>query len=142
MRLGVRILSSLWASRITASARHGRAEVRLMYGSGLPYSSLGAGADPSTPALPEVPLPATPGEVAPPLARPPRDFLRIDVQLSRTFNPRLRGRETALTPYVRVMNALDRRDNLFYRYSPTGDLEAAPAATLPILPVFGLEWKL
>jgi len=41
-----------------------------------------------------------------------------------------------------VMNALDRRDNLFYRYSRTGDLEPAPTTTLPILPVFGVEWKL
>jgi len=127
---------------LAAQGRHGRAEARLAYGSGLPYSSLGSGADPSSPNLPEVPVPTSPGEVAVPLARPPQDFLRIDVQLSRTFNPRLRGHPTALTPYVRVMNALDRRDNLFYRYSRTGDLDAAPAATLPILPVFGLEWKL
>ncbi|MFL5381591.1 MAG: carboxypeptidase regulatory-like domain-containing protein [Longimicrobiaceae bacterium] len=127
---------------LAAQGRHGRAEVRLAYGSGLPYSSVGSGADPSAPNLPETPLPATPGEVAAPLSRPPQDFLRIDVQLSRTFTPRLRGHETALTPYVRVMNALDRRDNLFYRYGRAGDLEAAPTATLPILPVFGLEWKL
>lgn len=127
---------------LAAQARHGRAEVRLAYGSGLPYSSLGTAPPPGSGDLPEAPLPATPGEVAAPLSRPPQDFLRIDVQLSRTFTPRLRGHETALTPYVRVMNALDRRDNLYYRYSRTGDLDTAPAATLPILPVFGLEWKL
>jgi hypothetical protein len=126
---------------LAAQGRHGRAEVRLAYGSGLPYSSVGD-APPTGGDLPEAPLPATPGDVASPLARPPRDFLRVDVQLSRTFNPSLRGHETALTPYVRVMNALDRRDNLYYRYSRTGDLDAAPAATLPILPVLGLEWKL
>src|SRR6185436_11190052 len=49
----------------------------------------------------EAPLATAPGESAPPLSRPPRDFLRLDVQLSRTFTPRLVGRETALTPYVR-----------------------------------------
>jgi hypothetical protein len=87
-------------------------------------------------------VPTAPGEVAAPLSRPPQDFLRLDVQVSRTFTPRLGGRETALTPYVRVMNALDRRDNLFYRYSRTGEAATTPAATLPLLPVLGLEWKL
>jgi hypothetical protein len=126
---------------VAAAGKHGRAEVRVAYGSGLPYSSVGAVTNPATGETTDQ-VPATlPGEVAAPLARPPRDFLRLDVQVSRTFTPRLRGHETSLTPYVRVMNALDRRDNLFYRYPAPGDLEARPA-TLPLLPVLGLEWKL
>jgi hypothetical protein len=123
---------------VAAAGRHGRAEVRVAYGSGLPYSSVTGNTDPLLTEQPQ----SLPGEVAVPLARPPRDFLRVDVQVSRTFTPTLRGHETALTPYVRVMNALDRRDNLFYRYSRTGDLTTQPAATLPLVPVLGLEWKL
>ena len=126
---------------VAAAGRHGRAEVRVAYGAGLPYSSVGA-VNPETGAPEEAPLTTAPGEVSVPLSRPPRDFLRLDVQLSRTFTPRLVGRETALTPYVRVMNALDRRDNLFYRYGHAGDLEAPSTATLPLLPVLGVEWKL
>ena len=125
---------------LAADGRHGRAEVRVAYGSGLPYSAVSGDADPAT-AITDQP-PSLPGDVAVPLARPPRDFLRVDVQVSRTFTPSVRGHETALTPYVRVMNALDRRDNLFYRYSRTGDLTTPPAATLPLVPVLGLEWKL
>jgi hypothetical protein len=127
---------------VAAAGRHGRAEVRVAYGSGLPYSAVGAVTNPETGQVAEPPVPTTlPGEVSAPLAGSPQDFLRLDVQLSRTFTPRLGGRETALTPYVRVMNALDRRDNLFYRYGHAGDVEARPAA-LPLLPVLGVEWKL
>jgi hypothetical protein len=98
--------------------------------------------DPGSGVSADTPPPTVPGEVAGPLSNVPQDFLRLDLQLSRTFSPRLHGHETALTPYVRVMNALDRRDNLFYRYSQSGDPAASPAATLPLLPVLGLEWKL
>jgi len=127
---------------VAAAGKRGRAEVRVAYGSGLPYSSVGTGNNLETGAVVVDPPTTVPGEVAAPLSNPPQDFLRLDVQLSHTFSLRLRGNETALTPYVRVMNALDRRDNLFYRYRRTGDVEASPAATLPLLPVLGLEWKL
>jgi hypothetical protein len=127
---------------VAASGRPGRAELRVAYGSGLPYSSVQA-LDPATGLSdPVPPPPSAPGEIPTPLAGPRQDFLRVDVQVSRTFTPRLAGHQTALTPYVRVMNALDRRDMLFYRYSRTGDLQAPPAATLPLVPVLGLEWKL
>ncbi|HEU4560399.1 MAG TPA: hypothetical protein VFS20_21290, partial [Longimicrobium sp.] len=63
-----------------------------------------------------------------------------DARVSRTFTPRLGTRETELTPFIRVLNALDRRDALFYRYRP-GDERAKPVSTLPVLPVFGLEWR-
>jgi hypothetical protein len=126
---------------VAATGRHGRAEVRVAYGSGLPYSSLSPVSDPVAGAT--ALTASVPGEVAAPLASPPQDFLRLDVQLSRTFTPSVRGHETALTPYVRVMNALDRRDNLFYRYRYShAGLTTRPAATLPLVPVLGLEWKL
>jgi hypothetical protein len=127
---------------LAASGRPGRAELRVSYGSGLPYSSVTAGQLPG-PGLSDPPAsPAAPGDVATPLTGPPQDFLRVDVQVSRTFTPRLAGRETSLTPYVRVMNALDRRDALLYRYNGTGNAQVEPAATLPLLPVLGIEWKL
>jgi hypothetical protein len=126
---------------VAAAGRHGRAELRVAYGSGLPYSSVGTITNPATGEVSEPPPPTVPGEAVAPLSSVPQDFLRLDVQVSRTFTARLRGHETTLMPYVRVMNALDRRDNLFYRYGRADDLEARPA-TLPLLPVLGLEWKL
>jgi len=124
---------------LTAQGRPGRVELRVAYGSGLPYSQVGGnpgGLDGSVTAPASVELQE--GTSIPGTA--PQDFLRIDGQVSRTFTPRIASRETQLTPYVRVINALDRRDALFYRYTP-GDQEARPVATLPLLPVFGVEWK-
>jgi hypothetical protein len=128
---------------LAAAGRAGRAELRVSYGSGLPYSSVHAGLLPGPGDLTDPPAaPAAPSEVATPVSGPPQDFLRLDVQVSRTFTPRLGGRETAITPYVRVMNALDRRDALLYRYNGAGNPQVEPAATLPLLPVLGIEWKL
>lgn len=126
---------------VTAEGKPGRAELRIAYGGGLSYSAVSGVAGPTT-GLSEAGPPPVPGDVAAPVAGPPQDFLRIDVQLSRTFTPSVRGRETALTPYLRVLNGLDRRDALFYRYTAAGDTAARPVAALPLLPVLGLEWKL
>lgn len=121
---------------VQAQGRPGALEVRVAYGSGLQYSSTGSPADPAGNA--------SGGGLengTPPLSGvAPQDFLRLDARVSRTFTPRVGDRETELTPFIRVLNALDRRDALFYRYRP-GDDEAKPVATLPILPVFGIEWR-
>lgn len=89
----------------------------------------------------------------------PASFLRLDAELSRTWSPRLAGRRTQVTPYLRVINALENRDGLFYRYFDNGDsdTEGTPSpddfgngsgndtlravTTLPLVPVLGLTWK-
>jgi hypothetical protein len=68
------------------------------------------------------------------------EYVRLDAQLSRTWQPVLAGRRTELTPYLRVINALDRRDPLFYRYNGGGASPEA-VATLPLLPVLGFDWR-
>jgi hypothetical protein len=72
------------------------------------------------------------------------DFLRLDAEISRTWTPRVGGRTTEVTPYLRVINALDQRDGFFYRYSETGNGQGAlqPLATVPLVPVFGVTWKI
>ena len=47
-----------------------------------------------------------------------------------------------MTPYVRVLNALDRRDALFYQFNRGTDVAPRPLATLPVLPLIGVEWRL
>jgi hypothetical protein len=72
---------------------------------------------------------------------PPSDaFLRLDVTASRPFDARIAGRTHNLTPYLRVMNALDRRDASFY-FADDPHAPARPIAELPILPVAGLSWR-
>lgn len=125
---------------VSASGHPGKVELRVAYGAGLPYSPLGG-----------IPAGELSGSVGPGSVElqdgtslpggPPNDFLRIDGQVSRTFTPRIASHETELTPYLRVMNALDRRDALFYRYQQSGNADAKPVPTLPLLPVVGLQWK-
>jgi hypothetical protein len=71
-------------------------------------------------------------------------FLRLDAEVSRTWKPRVRGRPTEVTPYLRVINALDQRDGFFYRYSETGSGEngVQQITSVPLVPVFGITWKI
>jgi len=120
----------------------GEFEIRVNYGAGLPYT-----------AVPDVgtPEPAFPADQFPiafmrmereeggrPL-RPDHPYLRIDAQLSHTWTTRLRDARVEVTPYIRVLNALDRRDALFYRFDGEGTLQ--PLGVLPVLPVLGVEWR-
>jgi hypothetical protein len=124
---------------VQAQGRPGAIEVRVAYGSGLQYTALSNLADPTS--TPRQPSPVALESASASLSGvAPQDFLRLDARVSRTFSPRVGGRETEMTPFLRVMNALDRRDALFYRYHP-GDERAEPVATLPVLPVLGLEWR-
>lgn len=71
-------------------------------------------------------------------------FLRLDAEVSRTWTPRVAGRATQVTPYLRVINALDQRDGFFYRYSETGSGEdvVQTLSSVPLVPVFGVSWKI
>lgn len=136
--------------------------VRFAYGAGLPSTRL---------TLPDealsggsLPTPENTGSVDldtdAPLSGEAR-FLRLDAEVSHTWSPRLAGRRTQVTPYLRVINALERRDGLFYRYFDDGAGSANPNApsggssnspppatdviravtTLPLVPVLGVTWK-
>jgi hypothetical protein len=73
-------------------------------------------------------------------ALPARSYVRLDATLSGTWC--LGGRECQLrlSPYVRVINALDRRDALFYYQD--GDVDRPRAlAALPAILSVGIEWE-
>lgn len=73
---------------------------------------------------------------------PDGSFLRLDLTLARRWSVELAGRRTALRPYVRFLNALDRRDGLFYHFDPAGGSGARALDTMPLVPVVGLSWEL
>jgi hypothetical protein len=84
-------------------------------------------------------------ETEPPLSgSSPGSYLRLDVHAARTWNARIRGRSSEVTPYLRVLNALDSRDGLFYRYfsGEDGQHGVQAVGTLPVVPVFGVSWRL
>lgn len=119
-------------------------DVRLSYGAGLPYTAIpepetalpvfGTGMRPSLGTLSESPD-------MPRLGTDPQEpYIRVDAQISRTFNGHVREFEFQVMPYLRVINALNRRDAIFYRYNrDVGNAE--PLADLPVVPIVGMEWK-
>jgi hypothetical protein len=136
--------------------------VRFAYGAGLPHKQV---------IIPEdalsggsLPTPESSGNVNLDTDTPLRgdgSFLRLDAEVSRTWSPRLAGRRTQVTPYLRVINALENRDGLFYRYfddGQAGDGNSVPdggldnsngggsdvlrsVTTIPLVPVLGVTWK-
>jgi hypothetical protein len=121
----------------------GAFDVRVSYGAGLPYTAI---PDPeTTPPVFSVapayslsaaePTPASPTE-------PNEPYLRLDAQVARTFLADWYGFDFEFTPYLKVINALDRRDAIFYQLDRnSGSNEPRALAGLPVLPIVGMEWK-
>lgn len=125
----------------------GQLGLKLGYGAGLPYS-----------ALPNLPNGEMIGGVAydravvlqsardlvvdaPPVATPPdQPYLRLDAEFSFPWETTWGGAEVTIMPYLKVYNALDRRDAFFYR-TDGGPGSPRPLAALPILPVLGVQWR-
>lgn len=127
----------------------GRAEVRVGYGAGVPFAALPVdmpmgGEDTFQPrsvlstaremAL-EAPLVA--GGSPPPDA----PYLRVDAELSYLWDVEWGGTRLAFTPYLKVYNALDRRDAFFYLKESGAHGRPRPLAALPLLPVIGVQWR-
>jgi hypothetical protein len=117
-------------------------DVRVSYGAGLPFTAV-----PEPEAGPPVfdviansTTSADMSSIADVSSGPSDAFLRVDAQISRTWKRTVHGSTYTFMPYLRVLNALNRRDALFYRFDKTAN-SAQPLGNLPILPVFGLEWR-
>jgi hypothetical protein len=129
----------------------GAFDVRVSYGAGLPYTAV---PEPpvATPGFSLAASPASPGGMPlslaaagspdPPVvaAEPQEPYIRLDAQVSRTWGGSFGTFAFQFTPYLRVINALNRRDAIFYHYSRESG-RAEPVAGLPVLPILGAEWK-
>jgi len=90
----------------------------------------------AVPGTPPVSIPAI-------LVTVPRgSYLRLNLRVSARLNSHLFGRPTAFYPYVRVINALDRSDALFYQFEQVSDPSPRAFGAVPILPVIGVEWQM
>lgn len=71
-------------------------------------------------------------------------YIRIDAKLYRTWSASFLSTDVEITPYVKLLNALDRRDALFYRYVQEDEelLRRRSLGVVPLLPVLGMEWNL
>jgi hypothetical protein len=129
---------------------NGTFDVRVSYGAGLPFTAIpepeattgvfGLRPGTSAPQLSVIPT-SPPDETRDPVA-PEEQYLRVDAQVAHTFMTEVRGFAFEFTPYFKVLNALGRRDALFYHFDRSQqDPQARAIAALPILPILGLEWR-
>jgi hypothetical protein len=118
--------------------------VSVGYTAGLPYTSIpfgSRGAQEVTTTV-QTQLPGDLAQEDPVFAGSPDDgFLRLDVELFTRFTARIFGRDFDVRPYLRLINALDQRDALFYYFEPWRDADLRPLAERSFLPVFGVEWR-
>jgi hypothetical protein len=123
-------------------ARRWGLDFALAYSDGLPLTSIPfarGGADFAQEASAPT---ALSGSAASPLgARDSGTFLRVDLEGFAELEAEWGSRKVRLRPYLRVLNALDRRDALFYYFEPWRDPELRPLAELSVIPVLGLEWR-
>jgi hypothetical protein len=72
---------------------------------------------------------------------PDGSYLRLDASIERSWTVRLFGAELELVPYLKVLNALDRRDALFYQLEAGRDLRPRSLYAVPLLPIAGIAWR-
>jgi hypothetical protein len=125
---------------------NGKFDLRIAYGAGLPFTAIpepeaappvfGVGFKPSGPSA------SVPDENLAYPTPPDEQYLRLDAQIAHTFITDVRGFAFELTPYFKVLNALDRRDALFYHFDRSQqEPQARAVAALPVLPIVGFEWR-
>jgi hypothetical protein len=126
----------------------GKFDLRIGYGAGLPYTAIPensgkpAFTSGAAPAILANVIPITPKDDTPPITTTPEDpYLRLDAQVAHTFETQWWSIAFKVTPYVRVLNALNRRDALFYQFDRTSDSQPRALAALPVLPILGFEWR-
>lgn len=117
-------------------------ETRLSYGAGLPSTGIPFGAadelNAEAPTGPSEDLFGS-GHTSDPDFLLDESFLRLDLELSTTVERDWAGHEWRVRPFLRLLNALDRRDALFYTYQPWRSDDITPLAVRPLLPIFGVS---
>jgi hypothetical protein len=73
---------------------------------------------------------------------PEGQYIRLNLRATARLNSHLFGRRTSFYPYVRVINALDRPDAMFYQYEQASDPAPRAFGAIPLLPVLGIEWRM
>jgi hypothetical protein len=121
-------------------------EARLSYGAGLPYTSVPLPSSDMAPGLETTGASATPQSLGSGSSGEPlvsgldEEFLRVDLELQARFDQEWGGRPWTLRPYVRILNALDRRDAMFYTFQPWRDEALTPLATRSLIPLLGVAF--
>lgn len=118
-----------------------RLSARVQASSGLPFAAIPLPDEPKLQTA--TPTGADDGPAREPAlaGSPDGSYLRLDLTLSRRVGGDLLGAEATLRPYLRLVNALDRRDALFFQVDPGASGPPRGLDTFPVLPVLGLEME-
>ena len=73
---------------------------------------------------------------------PEGSYMRLNLRATARLDSHLFGRRTSFYPYVRVINALDRADAMFYQFDQATDQVPRAFGAVPILPIIGVEWRM
>jgi hypothetical protein len=114
-------------------------EARVGYGAGIPYTSVpfqAAASGPTTVISQSEPQGLS--QDTPLVTGLEDSFFRLDLEIYGLLEPDWGGRRWRVRPYLRVLNALDRRDSLFYLFQPWRSDQVTPLAERPVLPVLGV----
>ena len=116
-------------------------DLALTYGSGLPLTSISITEVAAANAVDVRGLEAS-SDSRTALTSPSSSMIRVDARIARTWSFERGEHRIVLTPYIKLLNALDRRDALFY-YDDDDDPRTSgrPLAALPFMPLVGLEWR-
>ncbi len=69
-------------------------------------------------------------------------YLRLDGTIYRTWVFNWSGVPVSISPYIRILNALDRRDGLFFQFDPDEDRTPISLGSVPVIPLIGVRWGL
>ena len=67
-------------------------------------------------------------------------YLRLDGTVYRTWVFNWSGVPISISPYIRILNALDRRDGLFFQFDPDEDRTPVSLGAVPLMPLIGVQW--
>jgi len=73
---------------------------------------------------------------------PEGQYIRLNLRATARIDSHFLGRRTSFYPYLRVINALDRADAMFYQFDQASDPVPRGFGAVPILPVIGVEWRM
>ncbi len=131
-------------------------DLNLAYGVALPFTPIpqgdeggggGNGFDGGDSSVPLLAVAAASGRTdladTSPLAGAARgSYLRLDGTIYRTWVFNWSGLPVTISPYIRILNALDRRDGLFFQFDPDEDRTPVSLGSVPLIPLIGVRWGL
>jgi hypothetical protein len=121
-------------------------QLRAAYGAGLPFTAIPVAVNGPSFGVETTRVTrftATQGlaDTPPMPGAPVEPYVRLDLGISRAFHTHLNGSAIQFSPYLRVLNSLDRRDALFYWYDRNSEHGPRAIAALPVVPIVGLSWR-